>query len=516
MDNSLSQIDKKYLVIQFNLKIHEMNATEFQNFFANIMTKAYRDFVRIRPYGNLGDGGNDGYRPVEGIYYQVYSPMKPEEKDSEAILKLKQDFNKAKHKWVLISQITEFNLVYNDKNRGSNIVLEKGLVDLQKENINIRFNLFLVKDLLLELNKLQSEDLVYLGFDSDTLDARKIQNSLISHLEIELDRLNSKYVEHAVSVYSSLITQYGDEEITTYLEALKCKLLFLNEKVEDAVSMLNDLYTRYPNNFKLILLYIEYYRRIGDINMCEEFISKVNIIDKENWQLEIMTLAINYDKNNLITIPDFQFLTKYNNHIKASFYRWYSLFEEKYGSYEQAMVYIERAIHFDPDRLINYLIKLTLLVMHLEKNINQESIAKFKQFYQPLNHLIEDKFDTIFSEHPRYSALYYYSKIRIGFLIGEYNDLAQLVIECIQNSIMCYLDKSIDEMLSYNLPDIDLSESDFTDVLIYIRNNANLASESLMKSLLIQFLIQHDLDSAYKYFTEIEFSKMADLISAIQ
>ncbi len=61
-------IDKHYLSLQFWLRIYQTNATEFQSFFEDIMQKAFPDFQKIRPYGKVGDRGNDGYRPDAGIY----------------------------------------------------------------------------------------------------------------------------------------------------------------------------------------------------------------------------------------------------------------------------------------------------------------------------------------------------------------------------------------------------------------------------------------------------------------
>ena len=64
-------LDKHYLSLQFQNKIFSKDGTEFQSFFESIMEKAFLDFQKIRPYGNQGDGGNDGYRESLGIYYQV-------------------------------------------------------------------------------------------------------------------------------------------------------------------------------------------------------------------------------------------------------------------------------------------------------------------------------------------------------------------------------------------------------------------------------------------------------------
>lgn len=94
-----SATDNNYLRLQFWNKVYKKNATEFQSFFEDIMTYVYPGFQKIYPYGKRGDGGNDGYRPGEGVYYQVYAPKKPNEKEFAAAKKLKDDFNKLKMNW---------------------------------------------------------------------------------------------------------------------------------------------------------------------------------------------------------------------------------------------------------------------------------------------------------------------------------------------------------------------------------------------------------------------------------
>ena len=96
--------DKSYLGMQFRLRILEKSATEFQSLFESIMEAAFPNFRKIRPYGSKGDKGNDGYRPDEGIYYQVYAPLNPIEKESEAARKLKRDFDKLMTNWDKISK----------------------------------------------------------------------------------------------------------------------------------------------------------------------------------------------------------------------------------------------------------------------------------------------------------------------------------------------------------------------------------------------------------------------------
>ena len=115
----MTPIDKNYLSLQFRNKVYKKNATEFQGFFEDIMEIAYPDFQKIRPYGNKGDGGNDGYRPTEGVYYQVYAPINPNEKEADAVKKIKKDFKNLRENWGKISKIKTYFFVFNDKGGGS-------------------------------------------------------------------------------------------------------------------------------------------------------------------------------------------------------------------------------------------------------------------------------------------------------------------------------------------------------------------------------------------------------------
>jgi hypothetical protein len=81
-------LDKNYIYLQFWNKIYHKNGTEFQSFFEDVMERAFPDFQKIRPYGNDGDGGNDGYIKKQGLYFQVYAPEVPAIKEAEAAKKI--------------------------------------------------------------------------------------------------------------------------------------------------------------------------------------------------------------------------------------------------------------------------------------------------------------------------------------------------------------------------------------------------------------------------------------------
>ena len=137
------------------------------------MEKAFLDFQKIRPYGNIGDGGNDGYRKALGIYYQVYAPNEPKIKEADAAKKLKKNFQRLKDEWDEIASVKEYNFVFNDKYLGSIQLLESAMTDLKANNPGIAFKPFLAKDLENVFFQLSEEDMLSLDFNIDQRQAIK-------------------------------------------------------------------------------------------------------------------------------------------------------------------------------------------------------------------------------------------------------------------------------------------------------------------------------------------------------
>ena len=149
------------------------------------MEAAFDDFQKIRPYGNKGDGGNDGYRKKEGIYYQVYAPKSPQIKEKEASKKLIEDFNKLKKEWNEISKIKKYYFVYNDQYCGTTQLIEETITKLNKENKGIDFDIFLPKILEKVFFSLSEEDIISLGFNIDKREAILNAKRLLEKIENE-------------------------------------------------------------------------------------------------------------------------------------------------------------------------------------------------------------------------------------------------------------------------------------------------------------------------------------------
>src|ERR1035441_8985709 len=98
------------------LRIHESSGDGFQTLFGQVMKYSDPRFQKIVPWGDWGDGGNDGWIEEDGHYFQVYGP-KPTTKltESTALNKAIEDFDKLPKKW---QNVQRYSFVMNDRFSG--------------------------------------------------------------------------------------------------------------------------------------------------------------------------------------------------------------------------------------------------------------------------------------------------------------------------------------------------------------------------------------------------------------
>ncbi|MBI4773767.1 MAG: hypothetical protein HY788_06235 [Deltaproteobacteria bacterium] len=112
----------------FRLKIHEASGTEFQRLFNDVMQYSTQGFQAVAPWGNWGDGGNDGWCPRENRYFQVFGPQAATTRSPvQAVNKTIIDFNKLRKKWPTIER---YHFVYNDRFRGAPAPIASSLLNL--------------------------------------------------------------------------------------------------------------------------------------------------------------------------------------------------------------------------------------------------------------------------------------------------------------------------------------------------------------------------------------------------
>lgn len=121
------------------LQLIDSYGVKFEDIFCRLMMKYNKDFIKIKPYGNIGDRKNDGYIKGTGEFFQVYGP---EENISSAIQaankKIDEDFVKLKEHcdnghWECLKK---WNFVYNDKGLGQSPILAQKAQEIS-ENHNI-------------------------------------------------------------------------------------------------------------------------------------------------------------------------------------------------------------------------------------------------------------------------------------------------------------------------------------------------------------------------------------------
>jgi len=100
--------------IALELKMRKSQGDVFQDFFSTMMEEVHgSDFVRVRPFGQLGDKGCDGYLRGMGQVFQCYGALDGgnEDRVSYLIRKMGQDFATATEKIPEIMK--EWHMVHN-------------------------------------------------------------------------------------------------------------------------------------------------------------------------------------------------------------------------------------------------------------------------------------------------------------------------------------------------------------------------------------------------------------------
>ena len=495
-------IDKRYISFQFKDKIHTKNGTEFQSFFAEVMEKLFPGFRKIRPYGNKGDGGNDGYIRDKGGYYQIYAPNSPEEKDSYAAKKFKDDFNALKEKWDGISKIKSYNFVFNDKYKGSSIVLEDAKTDLENENPDIDFNIICAKDFENIFEELDSDQLVFLGFDVDSRNVLKIMREYIQELKIKLDKDNIPDVSNMLETAKPLISEHGDEDLELELELIDAEILRKMEKVDDAIKKYSDIYKRHPRDSRAPLYLAQIYLSDKNFEENQRLLNEAKEIDASFWLYDYQILLRHYvlrNQINLSNIDENKFPNNQRN--KSDYYRIYSILLKQADDIQKSDEFIEKAIHLNPSKFNNYIVKLSFIEQKMMAL--KEDEPKKKEIVQQLLTEIQsvhDKFAVRGYITPRNRISLNIKKSRAYFLQGNYIAFEQNLEETFDLILECYFDENIEYDLIDLLYSLILSDEDFAKLQKYLENTKRQISDKLAKGILIQFFCKDILVTEGKKF----------------
>jgi hypothetical protein len=117
----------------FQLKVYRVSGDDFQRLFNQVMGYTHPGFQAITPWGNWGDGGNDGWIPDEGHYFQVYGPRpttSADDSETTALKKAIDDFDKLPKKW---QDVRHYSFVMNDRFQGIPAPIGSALQKLEKD-----------------------------------------------------------------------------------------------------------------------------------------------------------------------------------------------------------------------------------------------------------------------------------------------------------------------------------------------------------------------------------------------
>lgn len=514
--------DKNYLRTQYWLKIHQKNAAEFQVFFEEIMDKAFTGFQKIRPYGKQGDGGNDGYRPDAGIYYQVYAPKDPQEKDAAAAKKLKADFEKLMANWNEISKVKTFYFVFNDKGAGTSIEIERALAELRSANQSIEFEKFTPKDLEEIFFSLKTDQILSLGFDVDSTKAVRFAYDTLSALEVDLDRGNCKFLLRSLQSLRDTTSELNDENLLLEYEILECRILRAIEKTKEARQKYEDICLRYPKNPRPFLYLAEIHLNDGNCKKNEELLEKAQRIESTHWLLKLERLISEYQSETQIdvaSIHEEEFPT--DPKIKSKFYQVCSLILEKNGDQERADTFIQRAISLNPDSINNHYVKLVLSNNKMFKLFSQDADEeKLKKNASDL--LIE--IDVAQKQIENWGEVSLRNQARLDFLRvnaffaqNNFYEIENMAKQSFELLIQCYFDRPIENLLISFLTLIEIPPKDFVRLLQYIKKAEKAISDDLAKMIFIQFIFEKTLFTEGKrFFVDIDKKSILNFIHSLE
>lgn len=154
----LSFTERLAVRLLLKVKISELHGEAFEDFFQELMSSKYPDFVNVRTAGRLGDLGSDGLRLHDRKLYACYGP---EVFNAERVAhKFESDLTKAAHERK--DQFDTFVFVHNDL-RGIHPEVSALIATAAASHSPTTFEIFgftRFRDELVQLTKVQVEDIL--------------------------------------------------------------------------------------------------------------------------------------------------------------------------------------------------------------------------------------------------------------------------------------------------------------------------------------------------------------------
>lgn len=507
----MNPTDSNYIHKQFKEKLHEGKATEFQTLAEGILSIRYPGFQKIKPSGNKGDGGNDGYIPNTGRYFQMYAPEKPSEREFMAIKKFKDDFNnKLKKKWDSIEKIKEYNFVYNDKPNGITINLESARSELAYNNPGIKFNI-IDSDRLWEIvKKFSPRDLIILGLDvaktSQVATLIKMLHAVYNYIDNE-DLVNATINLNLIEPFT---VDTPHDEISYTYKLLKARICHKQENIPEAISKFTQLIDLYPDKIEPFLYLAAIHLDNGDFGKNKDFLNKATEIDPSHWLLILEQHRRSVVLKNKLT--SYEFDEDYPPKIKAQFERVFAAAKLQENDFTAARTFILKAIGHNEHSSINYIVKIEIQWHALTKNNLSLSFVDFKD---RIGKFLQDiKVDTSLLL-PRRSVILNFIKYYAYHMSEAYQESGKCLEFCFNDILKCYFNPQIDNVISGLLTIQPLNLSRLEQLCDYLLKMQANISVNLAKLLLTSFVYNNNLISSKVFFEKVNSPYILQIIDLI-
>lgn len=503
--------------MQFENKVYNLSDIEYQTFFQKIMKASDPRFESIRPYGNIGDGGNDGYIEEDGVYYQVYSPLEPREKEAASAKKFTDDFYKLKEKWDPFCSIQEYNFVFNNKGRAITPVLEKARLKLKSENPLITFKIFKVDDLKEKVFKLSEDSLLSIGFNVDRRVSVQIINSQLSNIHNHILTDEIAFAQIILTHLRPLVEAYNINSLPE-IRIIESILLIKNEKHNEAIKNLQIITEAYPDDIRPKLYLAGIYLDQGNYKQNNKLLQEVVNLDTSHWQYEyeLLRRKLHLSENiDLIGIPDK--IATYNNPLVYSvFYSLYAEFAVKANDFELALALISKAIFYNPNKKLYEYCKIAInyrkICLEADSVTRDQLVFKIKKFIEDLDLLSEQN-----SFANRTVMAINFLKFQ-GYLFLRDGERSELCLKHLLDSLFeCSFDKSIDSMLIeiFNIWNVSLDQEE--QICKYLSSSGIPISAQLSDKLFILFICNNTLlTSGKKFFKTLHIDFAFELIECLE
>nr|VFK65471.1 MAG: hypothetical protein BECKUNK1418G_GA0071005_106317 [Candidatus Kentron sp. UNK]VFK72416.1 MAG: hypothetical protein BECKUNK1418H_GA0071006_111311 [Candidatus Kentron sp. UNK] len=228
----------------FKVKLYEARGASFQQLVHDLFQLVRKDFQAIAPWGNWGDGGNDGWVPSKGWYYQIHGP-EPGMKDSikkqmddnatKHVKKAAGDFRKLTEEW---GEVKRYYFVLNDRYTGIPAPVAKALQDLEDNNEGLEKARAIgsreLENLFMKLSEQEREVIIggIPGHSLDFIDPRCV-GELLTHLADKSTSL-SVFLDGTAPDFQEKIAFNGlTEPVAGYLKSFSYQAATVDDFLSD-------------------------------------------------------------------------------------------------------------------------------------------------------------------------------------------------------------------------------------------------------------------------------------------